>query len=67
MLRQEPRNGFTADVWSMGIVLYDMLTSRRPFSEHEVLMIARDCVALSDPLKFTMNASNSKYLNILYV
>ena len=58
ILRQEPYSGFAADVWSMGIVLYSMLTSTR-LSEHYAIMMARG-YAPSDLISFPTHISSSK-------
>ena len=59
ILRQEAYSGFAADVWSMGIVLYSMLTSTR-LSEHHVIMMAKGYDTPSDLMSFPTHVSNSK-------
>ena len=58
ILRQEAYSGFAADVWSIGIVLYAMLTFTRP-EEHDVIMMARGR-APSDLMSFPTHISGSK-------
>ena len=42
ILRGEPYNGYAADIWSMGIILYSMLTYRLPYNEADLLMFSNN-------------------------
>mmetsp|Transcript_34916 Transcript_34916/g.87877 ORF Transcript_34916/g.87877 Transcript_34916/m.87877 type:complete len:307 (-) Transcript_34916:212-1132(-) len=42
ILRKEPYDGRAADVWSLGVVLYALLTSEMPFEESQLRRFARD-------------------------
>ncbi|KAI6656891.1 Testis-specific serine/threonine-protein kinase 6-like [Oopsacas minuta] len=42
ILRNKPYEGATSDIWSLGVILYLMLTGAMPFSEKEIWQIDSD-------------------------
>ena len=40
VLRGEPYNGYAADIWSMGIILYAMLNYRLPYNESDLVTLS---------------------------
>ncbi len=65
ILRSEPYDGFAADVWSMGIVLYTLFTYRLPYTEAELKVLASGGVPKK--LKFTKDTPQGKRLDSLWV
>lgn len=51
ILRREPYDGYAADVWSMGIILYAMLTYRLPYTETDLVLLSKN--KQMKELKFT--------------
>lgn len=67
VLRGEPYNGYAADIWSMGVILYAMLSYRLPYDENDLRMLSENC--LTKKLKFTKDTTignNLKYFVVTY-
>jgi tRNA A-37 threonylcarbamoyl transferase component Bud32 len=46
---QASSNGFTAEVWPLGVIFYELLTSRRPFDAPDREALARQIVTQTPP------------------
>ena len=58
VLQGNAYDGFAADVWSMGIILYTMFTSKVPYNETDLKMLAKGNDIAK--LKFSRNTPSGK-------
>ena len=66
-MRGDPYNGFAADRWSIGVVLFIMLTSRLPYRLENLQWVATRQGTGFDSLTFPKHVSNCKLIFYVFL